>query len=104
MFYFKYVQYCISKIFYIAATPVRKCDQKTEFDCGGGECIPISKVCDKKVDCTSAQDEPLGKCDIDECKVKNGGCEHICRDTPSSYYCECRHGYVFLLYIHINIV
>jgi hypothetical protein len=29
----------------------------------------------------------------DECLVDNGGCQHICRDTITSYFCLCRHGY-----------
>ncbi|XP_037050178.1 very low-density lipoprotein receptor-like isoform X9 [Bradysia coprophila] len=73
--------------------PMRKCDPKTEFDCGGGMCIPNSKVCDSKIDCPDSQDEPVSKCGIDECRQRNGGCEHICVDTPASFYCECRSGY-----------
>nr|XP_006818543.1 PREDICTED: fibrillin-3-like [Saccoglossus kowalevskii] len=30
---------------------------------------------------------------VDECDVDNGGCEHICEDTPSSYECHCYPGY-----------
>ena len=26
---------------------------------------------------------------VDECSVRNGGCEHTCVDTVESYYCEC---------------
>lgn len=74
------------------AIPLRKCDLKTEFDCGGGMCIPYSKVCDGKVDCPDSQDEPVGRCHENECKSRNGGCDHICVDTPASYYCECRKG------------
>lgn len=55
-------------------------------------CIPNSKVCDSKMDCPDSQDEPIGKCGIDECKIRNGGCEHICVDTPAAFYCECRSG------------
>ena len=29
-----------------------------------------------------------------ECETNNGGCEHICTDTASSYECSCRDGYV----------
>ncbi|VDM26220.1 unnamed protein product [Hydatigera taeniaeformis] len=31
--------------------------------------------------------------DLDECADNNGGCQHICRNTIGSYYCECRPGY-----------
>ena len=69
-----------------------KCNPKTEFDCGAGMCIPLSKVCDKRADCPNFQDEPLEKCGKNECSTNNGGCEHSCIDTPASYYCDCRTG------------
>uniref|UniRef100_A0A0X3NJV3 Metalloendopeptidase n=1 Tax=Schistocephalus solidus TaxID=70667 RepID=A0A0X3NJV3_SCHSO len=31
--------------------------------------------------------------DLDECAENNGGCQHICRNTIGSYYCECRPGF-----------
>ncbi|KAM7538912.1 hypothetical protein Aperf_G00000048657 [Anoplocephala perfoliata] len=31
--------------------------------------------------------------DLDECADQNGGCQHICRNTIGSYYCECQPGY-----------
>lgn len=55
-------------------------------------CIPNSKVCDRRVDCPGGQDEPKDKCSVNECKINNGGCEHICVDTPAGFYCDCRHG------------
>lgn len=55
-------------------------------------CIPNSKVCDKKMDCPGAQDEPVARCGVDECKLKNGGCEHLCVNTPAGFYCECKTG------------
>lgn len=30
---------------------------------------------------------------VNECRTNNGGCAHICVDTPTSYRCECRSGY-----------
>ena len=30
---------------------------------------------------------------VNECLVRNGGCQHECTDTPTSYYCSCRPGY-----------
>ncbi|XP_035777504.1 very low-density lipoprotein receptor-like isoform X1 [Anopheles albimanus] len=74
-------------------TNSEKCNPKTEFDCGGGMCIPLSKVCDKKPDCPMFQDEPADKCGKNECLENNGGCSHNCIDTPASYYCDCKPGY-----------
>lgn len=71
----------------------KKCDPKKEFDCGGGMCIPLSKVCDGKPDCPDFQDEPREKCNKNECMKNNGGCAHICVDTPVGYYCDCKSGY-----------
>jgi Coagulation Factor Xa inhibitory site len=30
--------------------------------------------------------------DINECSEKNGGCNHICNNTPGSYHCSCNNG------------
>ena len=30
---------------------------------------------------------------VNECEEDNGGCAHICTDTPSSYSCSCHIGY-----------
>ncbi|KOB75020.1 Lipophorin receptor protein [Operophtera brumata] len=69
------------------------CDKRTEFDCGGGMCIPISKVCDKKPDCPNFEDEPKDRCGENECAKNNGGCSQRCVDTPVGYYCDCDKGY-----------
>ena len=76
----------------ISAKAPRKCDPKTEFDCGEGMCIKNERVCDGKMDCPDGQDEPKDKCNLNECKIKNGGCQHTCVDTPAGFYCECRPG------------
>lgn len=31
--------------------------------------------------------------DCDECAVKNGGCDHRCKNVPGSYSCSCKTGY-----------
>lgn len=80
------------KIIFAALPTPAKCNQKTEFDCGGGMCIPLSKVCDGHTDCPHFQDEPSDKCNKNECLIQNGGCDHSCNDTPAGFYCECRLG------------
>ena len=30
---------------------------------------------------------------VDECAVENGGCAHICQDTPFLYSCSCHEGF-----------
>lgn len=32
--------------------------------------------------------------ELDECRINNGGCEHICTKVPGSYLCSCTNGYV----------
>jgi len=73
--------------------PVPKCDPKMQFECGGGMCIPLNKVCDKKPDCPNWEDEPGDRCGKDECQDNNGGCSQRCVDTPGGYYCDCLPGY-----------
>ncbi|XP_041761026.1 low-density lipoprotein receptor-like isoform X5 [Anopheles merus] len=70
-----------------------KCNAKTEFDCGGGMCIPLAKVCDQNPDCPEFQDEPADKCGKNECLQGNGGCSQLCVDTPAGFYCDCKPGF-----------
>lgn len=79
---------------HVAATTARKgCDAETEFDCGGGLCIEAGKVCDGNNDCGQWEDEPSGRCSVNECSVNNGGCQHACIDTAVGFRCACHHGY-----------
>lgn len=34
--------------------------------------------------------------DIDECRLNNGGCDHVCRNTVGSFECSCKKGYKLL--------
>ncbi|XP_037924736.1 very low-density lipoprotein receptor-like isoform X2 [Hermetia illucens] len=69
------------------------CNETTEFSCGGGACIPWSKVCDKHPDCPNMEDEPLDKCNVNECEANNGGCTQRCIDLPIGWRCQCHNGY-----------
>ncbi|KAE9545608.1 hypothetical protein AGLY_001151 [Aphis glycines] len=77
--------------------PLHKCDPFTEFDCGndetGGICIPLEKVCDKKMDCPGSEDEEQEACNVNECLINNGGCSQICVDLPHTFRCACKPGY-----------
>lgn len=35
--------------------------------------------------------------DIDDCRLNNGGCDHICRNTVGSFECSCKKGYKLLI-------
>lgn len=69
------------------------CDPETQFQCGGDKCILKQRMCDSIVDCSGGEDELVSLCGIDECREKNGGCEHLCVNTLEGYYCQCRPGY-----------
>lgn len=69
------------------------CSPETEFDCGDGMCISLDKVCDGVNDCGQWEDEPKGKCNVNECALNNGGCLHTCIDTTWGFRCECHPGY-----------
>ncbi|CAN7993050.1 unnamed protein product [Ixodes hexagonus] len=62
-----------------------------EFRCGSHECVPWSRVCDKHLDCMDASDEG-SHCDT-HCGKDNGGCAHVCRESPTGPKCSCHPGY-----------
>ena len=76
-----------------AGTVVTGCKTDVEFDCGGGLCILMDRVCDGANDCGQWQDEPKGLCNVNECAVNNGNCSHLCTDTKVGFHCGCRPGY-----------
>ena len=49
--------------------PAIGCDPDKEFDCGGDGtmCIPLDRVCDRKNDCGTWEDEPKDLCHLNEC-------------------------------------
>lgn len=40
--------------------------------------------------------------DVDECSMENGGCEHECQNTPGSFTCSCRSGYLLVDSVHCD--
>uniref|UniRef100_A0A8D1Z4W2 Signal peptide, CUB and EGF-like domain-containing protein 2 n=1 Tax=Sus scrofa TaxID=9823 RepID=A0A8D1Z4W2_PIG len=38
----------------------------------------------------------LSVTDVDECQTRNGGCDHVCRNTAGSFDCSCRKGFKLL--------
>lgn len=40
---------------------------------------------------------PAPSPDIDECRLNNGGCDHLCRNTVGSFECSCKKGYKLLI-------
>merc|ERR1711892_1188727 len=68
------------------------CDPDLYFHCGESNiCIPLERVCDRANDCGNWEDED--SCHHNECMDNNGGCDHICIDTASSFFCDCRPGF-----------
>lgn len=76
----------------VSVGPTPSCNDD-EFDCGGGTCIPLTKVCDRKQDCPKNEDEPVDKCGVNECETNNGGCSQLCFDMPIGFHCGCKSGY-----------
>uniref|UniRef100_A0A4W5RWH2 Multiple EGF-like-domains 6b n=1 Tax=Hucho hucho TaxID=62062 RepID=A0A4W5RWH2_9TELE len=70
----------------------------------GGHCREGSRSSSQLCDCPAGFNGPscqygeyntlcLMYCNIDECQVYNGGCQHRCVNTRGSYHCECNPGF-----------
>ncbi|RNA22802.1 low-density lipo receptor-related 2, partial [Brachionus plicatilis] len=72
------------------------CDNATcpqgQYTCKNKKCITNDLVCNQQNDCEDNSDE--SRCGINECvsPILNR-CQHICRDTLTSYECLCRPGF-----------
>ena len=80
---------------FLEGDPNLGCDPGSEFDCAGDGtlCVGLDRVCDRKNDCGNWQDEPADLCGVDECRRRNGGCDHKCVDMKLGFRCECKQGY-----------
>lgn len=70
--------------------PSRACHPVKEFDCGDGLCIDFDRVCDKKADCATGNDES------ETCRTACSGghpCEQKCIKSPQGPICACDKGY-----------
>ena len=45
--------------------------------------------------CSLCEPEPFSL-DVDECKDSNGGCHHLCTNTPGNFSCSCERGFKLL--------
>ncbi|GFN87816.1 low-density lipoprotein receptor-related protein [Plakobranchus ocellatus] len=68
---------------------------RNQWECPGGShfCINSSLVCNGVPDCPGGHDEsPV--CNSDSCRVDNGGCSHLCLQTPRGADCKCPKGQI----------
>ncbi|KAH8274692.1 hypothetical protein KR018_010052, partial [Drosophila ironensis] len=64
------------------------------FDCGDGECVDMSRVCNGFPDCTSGLDEgPQCATACVKGTSDRNVCHHKCRPTPAGAVCSCFAGY-----------
>lgn len=64
-----------------------------EWECPGvtGECVPIEKLCDDRIDCPNGADEGPG-CDNTDCENNKAGCSNGCVQTSIGPLCTCPPG------------
>ncbi|XP_031549075.1 uncharacterized protein LOC116286652 [Actinia tenebrosa] len=57
--------------------------------CKHGKCVGADKC-----KCFSGWSGYMCERDVNECYQSNGNCQHVCTNTPGSYVCGCRKGYI----------
>ncbi|XP_040532597.1 low-density lipoprotein receptor-related protein 2 isoform X11 [Gallus gallus] len=76
---------------HLCSTPEATCSPQ-HFKCDNGNCIEMAKVCNRLDECLDNSDEK--GCGINECSDPSiSGCDHVCTDTQTSFYCSCHPGY-----------
>ncbi|KAJ7345670.1 hypothetical protein JRQ81_001620, partial [Phrynocephalus forsythii] len=76
---------------HLCVTPEATCSPHY-FKCDNGNCIEMVKVCNRLDDCLDNSDEKA--CGINECSDSSiSGCDHVCTDTQTSFYCSCHPGH-----------
>ncbi|XP_038047205.1 low-density lipoprotein receptor-related protein 2-like isoform X2 [Patiria miniata] len=73
-------------------TPAFACPADSWQCPGTTQCVAVTSVCDVTEDCPHGEDEGP-RCNEDTCSVRNGGCSHMCIDTPFGAECSCPDGY-----------
>ncbi|XP_070072746.1 vitellogenin receptor Yl [Drosophila takahashii] len=75
------------------STPLHQPCRPHLFDCQDGECVDMSRVCNKFADCSNGHDEGP-KC-ATACTTESGRpfCQHKCRASPAGAVCSCFDGY-----------
>ena len=66
----------------------------------GCDAIENGRISCVEGECVIACDEGFtginGCYDLNECNTSNGGCDHICTNTPGNFQCSCDEGYYLL--------
>ncbi|CAG2220240.1 unnamed protein product [Mytilus edulis] len=66
----------------------------TQAICYGSTSCPNGGTCSSPDRCSCRLGFGGSRCqDINECSMRNGGCNHICKNSIGSYQCDCKNGF-----------